>query len=273
MNIREEFDLVKETFGEVISNARREKKLTLREAAKRVGISHPYFSQLEKNKNRNPSLNVLYKIAYELDTSFAYLMLLSDIEIGYTIEKFNDSDLEFIKNQKNNVLDCSNYAEFLIKYKNDFDLKERPMGISNVFNYLEAIEAMKKEIKKEMLSSALKSLNTFESDSITEGFQKPIETSKKQDELVFKSPLLKQFKEAGGEINHKIEFILPAYKSETSDGVTFTSFIPIEEAVSSFYDIENFLLLNNEINYKGKKLSTKDKEQILSEINKIIFPD
>lgn len=262
-----------ETFGEVISHARKEKKLTLREAAKRVGISHPYFSQLEKNKNRNPSLNVLYKIAHELDISFAYLMLLSDIEIGTSIEKFSDSELEFIKEQRNNTLDCSNYAEFFIKYKDDFDLKERPMGLSNVFNYLDGMEDMKKGIKEDILSSALKNLNTFESNSVMEGFQKPIEASKKQDEMVFKSPLLKQYKDAGGEINHKIEFLLPAYKSESSDGITYTSFIPIEKAVSSFYDIENFLLLNDEINYKGKLLTPKEKELILSKINKIISAD
>lgn len=72
----------KETFGEVIKQARKAKGVSLREMASRVGISHPYLSQLENGKNNNPSIDIILDLSRELDVSFAYLVHLSGVDIG-----------------------------------------------------------------------------------------------------------------------------------------------------------------------------------------------
>lgn len=60
--------------GQYIKEQRKEKGLTLREAAKRSGVSHPYLSQLENGRNDKPSPEVLRKISTGLDCSYIRLM-------------------------------------------------------------------------------------------------------------------------------------------------------------------------------------------------------
>ncbi|PIC71149.1 hypothetical protein CSV77_03670 [Sporosarcina sp. P16b] len=72
------------TFGEVIKVARTEKKLSLRELARRIDVSHPYLSQLENGHNNNPSAEIIYKLADSLGISFAYLLSLTERDPGYS---------------------------------------------------------------------------------------------------------------------------------------------------------------------------------------------
>lgn len=71
-----------ETFGEVIRKARKAKDVSLREMASRIGISHPYLSQLENGKNNNPSIDIILDLSRELDISFAYLVHISGVDVG-----------------------------------------------------------------------------------------------------------------------------------------------------------------------------------------------
>ncbi|WP_313469477.1 helix-turn-helix transcriptional regulator [Lysinibacillus sp.] len=71
-----------DTFGEVIKQARKAKGISLREMASKVGISHPYLSQLENGKNNNPSIEIILDLSRELDLSFAYLIHLSGVDVG-----------------------------------------------------------------------------------------------------------------------------------------------------------------------------------------------
>lgn len=71
-----------ETFGEVIREARKLKGVSLREMASRIGISHPYLSQLENGRNNNPSIEIILSLSRELDLSLSYLVHLSGIDIG-----------------------------------------------------------------------------------------------------------------------------------------------------------------------------------------------
>lgn len=70
------------TFGEVIKQARKVKGVSLREMASKVGISHPYLSQLENGKNNNPSIDIILDLSRELDVSFAYLVHISGVDVG-----------------------------------------------------------------------------------------------------------------------------------------------------------------------------------------------
>src|SRR5689334_17977022 len=57
------------TLGQELQNARKLKKLSLREVETATGISNPYLSQLENDKIQKPSPQFLGKLAalYELD--------------------------------------------------------------------------------------------------------------------------------------------------------------------------------------------------------------
>lgn len=51
------------TIGSTLKEARESKSLTLRQVEETIGISNAYLSQLENDKIKSPSANVLYKLA------------------------------------------------------------------------------------------------------------------------------------------------------------------------------------------------------------------
>ncbi|MCT2534459.1 helix-turn-helix domain-containing protein [Aquibacillus koreensis] len=60
--------------GERIRLLRREKGLSITKLASLAGISKSYLSYIERNIQKNPSLQVLSKIAITLDTTIEYLL-------------------------------------------------------------------------------------------------------------------------------------------------------------------------------------------------------
>ncbi len=62
------------TIGEMINLRRTEKELSLSELARRVDISKSYLHSIESGATRNPSAEVLFKIANELGTTIADLL-------------------------------------------------------------------------------------------------------------------------------------------------------------------------------------------------------
>ena len=61
------------TIGENLKSYRKEKSLTQKTLAKKLGISTSYMSELESNK-RNPSIETVNKIAEKLNISTLYLL-------------------------------------------------------------------------------------------------------------------------------------------------------------------------------------------------------
>lgn len=57
------------TLGQVLKAIREKSKKTLREVEESTGISNAYLSQLENDKIKRPSANVLYKLSdlYEIE--------------------------------------------------------------------------------------------------------------------------------------------------------------------------------------------------------------
>lgn len=82
-------------FGEKIKEIRKSKNLSLREAAKRSLISHPYLSQLESGKNKKPSPEIIRKLANGLNYSYNELMDLAGygetIQYDSLISMFSDA--------------------------------------------------------------------------------------------------------------------------------------------------------------------------------------
>lgn len=73
--------------GSRIRNLRNEKRISLDTFSKKTGISKSYLSLLERNIQKNPSIDVLKKIAATLEVNLEYLL-------GMEPEKRSDLKLE-----------------------------------------------------------------------------------------------------------------------------------------------------------------------------------
>lgn len=62
------------SFGEILRELRKEKKISLRNLGIKSGISHAYLSQLENNKRGTPKPETLKKIAEGLKIPYSELM-------------------------------------------------------------------------------------------------------------------------------------------------------------------------------------------------------
>lgn len=65
------------SFGNYIREERKKKALSLRELAKRSGMSHPYLSQLETGKNKNPTPDMVRKLAKGLNIKYPDLLKIA----------------------------------------------------------------------------------------------------------------------------------------------------------------------------------------------------
>ena len=81
-----------ETLGKTLKNTRENVSLTLRDVEIATGISNAYLSQLENEKIKKPSANILYKLANVYKIDLNVLLCASGI-----IEKNENS--EVIKQQ------------------------------------------------------------------------------------------------------------------------------------------------------------------------------
>lgn len=62
------------SLGEKLKDARETQGLTLRQVEEVTGISNAYLSQLENNKIKKPSANILYKLAEQYRIAFEFLL-------------------------------------------------------------------------------------------------------------------------------------------------------------------------------------------------------
>ncbi|MCC3356753.1 helix-turn-helix domain-containing protein [Bacillus sp. REN16] len=60
--------------GSRIKELRRQKSLTITELAKRAGVSKSYLSYIERDVQKNPSLQFLTKISKPLETNIEFLL-------------------------------------------------------------------------------------------------------------------------------------------------------------------------------------------------------
>lgn len=113
------------TLGQTLKEARELIPFTLRQVEDAAGISNAYLSQLENDKIKKPSANVLYKLASLYKIELNTLLSASGIiekSLQAEPEKTNNEWLnrlafysgDFTEEQQNEVLD---YIKFM-KYKN-----------------------------------------------------------------------------------------------------------------------------------------------------------
>jgi transcriptional regulator with XRE-family HTH domain len=113
-----------ESLGSTLKKTRESISLTLRQVEEATGISNAYLSQLENDKIKKPSANVLYKLAdlYKIELN----VLLSAAGIIKKVDSQGKTSNEWVNRiafYAENLNDESkkeilNYIEFLVKKKN-----------------------------------------------------------------------------------------------------------------------------------------------------------
>jgi len=83
----------KTTLGQLLKDQRELKKLSLRQVEMLTKISNAYLSQLENNKIRSPSVNILYKLAEFYNVEFNALLETAGIVKSKKSEDKNNKAL------------------------------------------------------------------------------------------------------------------------------------------------------------------------------------
>lgn len=81
-------------FGDFVKDKRREKKITLKVMAKKLNLSVPYLSDIEKNR-RNPAIDKIEELIRMLDLSAEEQELLNDLA-GKARNEVSPDLLEYI---------------------------------------------------------------------------------------------------------------------------------------------------------------------------------
>ncbi len=99
--------------GDNINRIRKEKKLTLSELAERAQISKSYLSNIERNLNDNPSIQILEKISTVLEVNL--ITLVGNIQQKVIEEEYTQ------ENVSQTLLELGIKKEELIAYKPVFE--------------------------------------------------------------------------------------------------------------------------------------------------------
>lgn len=93
-------------FGYIIREQRKNLDISLREAAKRTGISHPYLSQLENGKVKKPTTDVVKKISLGMGIPYAFLLEQAGYfeEVNNTEFKRLNKAMEELKNNDSKLM-------------------------------------------------------------------------------------------------------------------------------------------------------------------------
>ena len=127
--------------GEIIRSYRDKNKMTMDEFARRSGLSKPYISMLEKDKNsRNgkpivPSFTTLKKVAYAINISIEDLMKSLDANTNVSLvdESFpslalTDDELELIRQYRCLTAEVQIVAKTTINSLYEMSIKSKVKG-------------------------------------------------------------------------------------------------------------------------------------------------
>lgn len=167
-----------ENIRDVLINKRKELKLSLRDAANKIGISHSYLSTLEKGKDPrtgspvNPTPETLRLISEAYKVDYNYLLNLAGY-IDITSDNINDEDLKPI---------ISSIIEYI---DNSINLPEKysAYSISKNWDNLNSIEkanlikSVLKEAKKNKFNNTitLKAYDIFSDGNLMQQYNKLLE--------------------------------------------------------------------------------------------------
>ncbi|MDR7000609.1 helix-turn-helix transcriptional regulator [Neobacillus niacini] len=110
--------------GEIIYDLRKKRGYSLSELSEKANISKSYLSNIERNLNRNPSIQVLRKIAQVLNVDMKTLLQ----ENGDEKEPLHDKELiELVNELKESGIEKNEYKTLIefIKWQNqNFETKK-----------------------------------------------------------------------------------------------------------------------------------------------------
>lgn len=95
--------------GKNIYDIRKRRGLTLTELADRAGIAKSYLSNIERNLNQNPSINVVEKIALVLDVELKTLLKAETLDDKQFIES---EWLDFVNELKDSGINKDQIQEY-----------------------------------------------------------------------------------------------------------------------------------------------------------------
>jgi XRE family transcriptional regulator, master regulator for biofilm formation len=106
--------------GKNIYNIRKRRGLTLTELAERAGIAKSYLSNIERNLNQNPSINVIEKIASVLEVDLKELLGSGDDKKE---PQMDNEWVEFVKELRDSGVEKDQIQEYkmlldFIKWQN-----------------------------------------------------------------------------------------------------------------------------------------------------------
>lgn len=97
--------------GKNISKIRQSRGLTLTELAERAGVAKSYLSNIERNVNQNPTINIIEKIAAVLEVEVNELINVDSSNKNQ--EKALDKEwIEFVKELRESGAEKENIQEY-----------------------------------------------------------------------------------------------------------------------------------------------------------------
>lgn len=112
--------------GSNISTIRKRRGLTLSELADRANVSKSYLSNLERNLNKNPSIQVIEKISKVLDVDLITILQVNSPEEGQHL--IESEWLDFIHDLKDSGVEKDQLQQYkavieFIKWQNKVEEK------------------------------------------------------------------------------------------------------------------------------------------------------
>jgi XRE family transcriptional regulator of biofilm formation len=95
--------------GETIYQIRKKRGYTLSELAERTHISKSYLSNIERNINNNPSIDVIKKLALVLDVDLITLLGVDSIS---PIHKLDSEWVDFVNDLKESGIKIEEIREY-----------------------------------------------------------------------------------------------------------------------------------------------------------------
>lgn len=109
------------TLGHVLKQARELSELALRSVEQKTGISNAYISQLENDKIKKPSADILHKLATMYKLDFNYLLQVSGLVEKSTSKNVSLGNFVFSKENlsKDEEEELVQYLKFIRKRNQD----------------------------------------------------------------------------------------------------------------------------------------------------------
>jgi len=108
-----------DSLGSVLRQARDLRKLSLRSVEEMTGISNAYLSQIENDKIKKPSADILHKLAITYRIDFNYLLHIAGLVEKSSLENVSFGKFVFSKDNltKEEEVELIHYLQFIRQRK------------------------------------------------------------------------------------------------------------------------------------------------------------